>query len=206
MNFTEALNKVGAADSMITELIVPMGRLTAEPDGVHAAGERMPYDGRAFEQFCGLLRHDTPVPAGYISSLPPRMAADMTQFHLDAGLDGGDRLAVYIRGPDVIGIGDSDLVRLSGTEVLDSVLKGMGGRPDELVIDLPAFEGESLRFDIITQRATCEVLPGDVVSAGLSVRHSLIGEFATKVEGYRPMKGLVQIYQSVIDSESEHPG
>jgi hypothetical protein len=208
MNFTEALTRVGAADSLITELIVPAGRVTAESDGLHAAGQVIRYQGQPFEQFCGRFRHDTPVPTGYIRSLPPPMAAELIRLHLDAGLDGGDTLAVYSRGPDVIGIGDPNLTRLTGTEVLESVLDGVGGQPDELAIEMPVVEGETVRFDVITQRAAHVVRRGDVVSAGLSVRHSLIGEFATKVEGYlfRMLCQNGAVYRECLNGQQKRGG
>ncbi len=60
----------------------------------------------------------------------------------------------------------------------------MGGREDELEITRLAFGDDSVRFDLVTQRAEREVKPGDVVYAGVSVFHSLTGESATRVEGH----------------------
>ena len=84
----------------------------------------------------------------------------------------------------MIGIGRPDLVRLTGVDVIEAVLEGMGSRQDELDITRLGFGDDSVRFDLVTQRAEREVRPGDVVSAGVSVSHSLTGEFATKVEGH----------------------
>src|SRR5689334_19076668 len=103
MTFLEALDEIKAEDSIITERIAPAGRLKAEPDGLHVAGERMPYSGKAFEQFCDRLRHATSVPAWYLGSLPGTIAAGLIGIHLEKGLEGGDAIALYSRGPDVIG-------------------------------------------------------------------------------------------------------
>lgn len=184
MNFLEALDKIKAEDSKITERIVPAGRLTAGPDGLNAAGERMTYSGKAFEQLCGRFRHATPVPAWYLGSLPGPTAAELIGLHLASGLDGSDAIALYSRGPDVIGLGRPDLIRLSGAEVLESALEGLGGRADDLQITRLSFAGDAIRFDLVTHQAEREVRPGDVVFAGVSVTHSLIGESATRVEGH----------------------
>ena len=184
MNFLEGLAKVRAEDSKLTERVVTVNQLTAEPDGLYAAGERLHLSGKGFEQLCGRFRHQPAVPASYLASLPTPIYADLLRHHLNAGMEGGNTIALYSRDQAVTGIGRPDLVRLPGTEVMEAVLDGMGGREDELEITRLAFGDDSVRFDLVTQRAEREVKPGDVVYAGVSVFHSLTGESATRVEGH----------------------
>jgi hypothetical protein len=184
MKFAETLAKIREEDSKLTEQVVAVGQLTIEPDGLHAAGERLNLSPKGFEQLCDRFQHQPGVPASYLKSLPTPMYTDLLRHHLDGGIKGGDTIALYLRGQEVNGIGRPDLVRLPGTDVMEAVLDGMGGRADELEITRLAFGDDSVRFDLVTQRAEREVRPGDVVYAGVSVFHSLTGEMATRVEGH----------------------
>jgi hypothetical protein len=184
MKFLEALATIRTEDSKITEQEVAVGQLTAEPDGLYVAGERANLSGKGFEQLCSRFRHEVAVPASYLKSLPTPTFTDVLRHHLSGDLEGGDRITLYRRGQEVIGLGRPDLVQLTATEVLEAVLDGMGSRQEELEITRLGFGDDSVRFDLVTQRAEREVRPGDIVYAGVSVSHSLTGGFATKVEGH----------------------
>ena len=56
MKFLEALTAIRAEDSKLTEQEVAVGQLTVEPDGLHAAGERVNLTGKGFEQLCARFR------------------------------------------------------------------------------------------------------------------------------------------------------
>ena len=184
MKFTEAFAKIREEDSKLTEQVVAVDKLTAEADGLYAAGEKLNLSGKGFEQLCDRFRHQPGVPASYLASLPIPMCTHLLRHHLNEGIEGGGTIALYLRGQEVNGIGRPDLVRLPGTDVMDAVLDGMGGREDELEVTRLAFRDDSVRFDLVTQRAEREVRPGDFVFAGVSVFHSLTGESATRVEGH----------------------
>ncbi len=108
MNFLEALAKIRTEDSKLTERVVAVDRLTAEADGLYAAGERLQLSDKGFEQLCARFRREEEepaVPARYLNSLPRPISTPLLRHHLNAGLDGGDTIALYSRGQDVIGIG-----------------------------------------------------------------------------------------------------
>ena len=100
---------------------------------------------------CDRFRHETPVPASYLASLPTQTSASLLRRHLDAGVKDGDAIALYSRGAEVIGVGRPDLVRLSATDVTEAVLDGLGGRPDELEFTRLSFGQNSVRFDVDTK-------------------------------------------------------
>jgi hypothetical protein len=184
MNFAEALAKIRLEDSKLAERVVDVNHLTIEPDGLNAAGEQLHLSRKGFEQLCDRFHHQPGVPASYIASLPAPLSTQLLHHHLNAGFEGGYTIALYLRGEEVNGIGRPDLVRLPGTDVMEAVLDGMGGREHDLEITRLGLADDSIRFDLVTQRAEREIRPGDVVYAGVSVSHSLTGEFATRVEGH----------------------
>ena len=184
MKFDDLQAKIREEDSKITERIVAVNQLTIEPDGLSAAGEQIHLSRKGFEQLCDRFEHQPGVPASYLKSLPAQLSTRLLRHHLGEGILGGDTIALYLRGQQVNGIGRADLVRLPGTDVLEAVLDGTGGREEDLEITRLGLGDDSIRFDLVTQRAERAVRPGDVVYAGVSVSHSLTGEFATRVEGY----------------------
>ena len=151
MKFAEALAKTREEDAKLTERVMAVGQLTVEPDGLYAAGERLNFGPKGFDQLCDRFRHK--VPADYLRSLPTPVALPLLRHHLNGGIEGGDTIALYMRGEEVNGIGRTDLVRLPGTDVMEAVLDGMGGSADELKFTRLAFGDESVRFDVVTQRA-----------------------------------------------------
>jgi hypothetical protein len=184
MKLADALTQVRDEDSKLTERELAWGQLTAEADGIYAAGERLNFCDQAFEQLCDRFQHGAGVPARYLRSLPPEMSTPLLRHHLNEGIEGGDSIALYLRGQQITGIGRPDLVLLTGSDLMEAVLDGVGGREDDLEVSGLTFVDDSVRFELVTQRAQTEVRRGDPVYAGVSVAHSLTGEFATRVEGY----------------------
>jgi hypothetical protein len=184
MELLDVRRKIGAADAEITETIVSTGRVTPELEGVNVDGQWMPYTSRAFEQLCDRFRHSSHVPASYLSSLPGSSTAKLVEHHLASGLEGGDRISIYNRGGEVVGLGRPDLFRLSGVEVFEAVVEGVGGRADDLEFTGLSFHDDTVRFDVVTKRSEREVRPGDAVYGGVTVSHSLIAANPTHVEGF----------------------
>jgi hypothetical protein len=185
MHFDEAFSRILDADSQLTERAVAVDQLSVEPDGVCTGEDRLHFADRGLVQLCGRFQHKPSVPVEYLASLPERMRTDLLRHHLAEGLQHCDgTITLYSRGDQLSGVGRSDLIRLPGRDVLEAVLDGTGGQADELEFPHFSIADESLHFDLVTHRAQREVRPGDIMRAGVSLRHSLAGEYATSVEGY----------------------
>lgn len=183
MDITEAFARLRAVDAEFEEHPVGLAGLEVEPVG----GTVLVADGRRFEVGNGGIRRLCrffKAPGEYVATLPPGLRASLVRHHLDRCRSPGGEVGLVVRGSEVVGLTRADLVRLAAAEVLEATLDGLRhaeGEPD--VVDLEV-AGESIRFDLIARGAAREVAPGDVLEAGVRVRHDLIGESATLVEGY----------------------
>jgi hypothetical protein len=72
---------------------------------------------------------------------------------------------------------------LSGGEVLDAVLAGVG-RTDMDVHSLRVIDDHLVDLELVSDTAAQEVAVGDIIRAGLKVTHSVLGEPATSVESF----------------------
>lgn len=184
MNFADALTAIRAEDARLEEHGVAVNHLIIEP-GVLRAGEReFRLTTKGLERLCDRFGHRPKVPSSYLASLPDGLQTDLLRLHLGEGIEGGESVSLFARGSDLIGIGRADLARLTGADVLESTFEGLGGREEDLEVIRLSIADESLRFDLVTHRATTEVRAGDVLQAGIHVNHSLTGDWATRVEGY----------------------
>jgi hypothetical protein len=184
MHFDEAILRISAADQRLTEQVVPLDELTIEPDALSANGQRFDFTLRGFEHLCSGFENHPKVPSDYLRSLPSEMQAGLLHYHLGRGFGRGGSVTVFGHGTELAGVGRADLARLTGRDVAEAVLDGMGGRSDELDITRLSIVDDNIQFDAITERAQREVRPGDVVLAGVTVYHSLMADSATKVDGF----------------------
>jgi hypothetical protein len=129
------------------------------------------------------LANSVAAPFSYIRNLAPEVRAILLQHHLDRG-DLGEKITVLTRNGDLIGFASSYLLRLRAEDVLDAILEGIGTCAQKLEIYRLAFFNESFELDLLGHELEQEVVPGDIVSGGLRVTHSLVGEHATWVEGF----------------------
>jgi hypothetical protein len=93
------------------------------------------------------------------------------------------KLQVTLRGKQVLGFSDSKLLSLSGTEVLRTALSAMpdGMKEEELEVRDFQLNENKLNFEVTSKGAQFEASPGDLVAGGLSLHHSVSGQFATQI-------------------------
>jgi hypothetical protein len=118
-------------------------------------------------------------PRGYLRSLDQDLSELLLQRHIEQG-DLGDATLV-VRGGKLVGITDPHLLRLSGVEALEAVAE-VADRPEELEVERFDLSDTSVEIDLLKRSGTTEVAPGDVLKAGLRLRHSLVGEYATSID------------------------
>lgn len=135
---------------------------------------------QGLQHFCGRAR----APADYLAKLTPGLAGRLLQHHIDQGDIGVGTLTLVSRGGVFLAVKRSDLAELTGTEVLQSVLEGIGHQTAPLSAAGPSFTPDSFAVDILSDETSREVSPGDVIRGGLRIEHSFIGEWATVIQTY----------------------
>jgi hypothetical protein len=184
MKLCDALAQVRAQDACLEEVGATADQFAIEDGAVRVGERRFILDSRAIEQLCDWFPRRPKAPAAYLASLPSSLCEHVLRVHLCEGFDAGAPVRVFVRDSDLVGIGRADLALLTGSDVLESAFEGVQGRHDDVDISAQPIENNVLRFVMVTYSAETEVRPGDVVRAGIEVTHSLIGDQATKVEGY----------------------
>ncbi len=88
-------------------------------------------------------------------------------------------------GECCVGIVDPRLACLAGDDVLNATLEAKPGDIDEAQLEVPHFSlnGE-VRVSIVSQSLATVARVGDIVYAGIDIRHSDSGAFATQIESY----------------------
>lgn len=144
-------------------------------------------------------------PVAYLSRLPADLLARLLDHDLRATFPPQQELQVISRDGSLEMLGENSLFSLTTTEVLTGVVESI--RPlagdlqvrsqgDECIAGAAWIDGSSVRVQLlsINQRPD-QADPGDVVAAGLQIRHSPLGVHATTIEGFfdrlRCRNGLV---------------
>ena len=88
-------------------------------------------------------------------------------------------------GNQCVGIVDPRLACLSGDDVLNATLVAKPDDIDEAQLEVPHFRlnGE-VHVSIVSRSLRTEARNGDIVYAGIDIRHSDAGAFATQIESY----------------------
>ena len=161
-------------DSQVDAVEFDTADLEFVPDGLRTGSRVIEYDERFVDTLCKRVS----APSKYVQTLPRPIRVDVLNHHLNNA--GMARIRLWRRNDRIIGIGD-DLHSLPATEVLDQVLLGIGNIEIEshrLEITQTGFSLCLLAFE---QHA---VAVNDPIQAGIQIEHSLIGEYATRVETF----------------------
>jgi hypothetical protein len=154
--------------------------LRTEPGYLLTPQRKYRLDGVGMERFCKQLG----APFKYLMTLCEDITAPVIQHHLDRGDLGEDRLTLIVRDGAFVAFGRRDLQRLAGGEVVGAVLEGIGLEADDLHVNGQSWADDSFQLDLLSEEMSEEMLPGDIVEAGLRITHSLIGEHATQIESF----------------------
>jgi hypothetical protein len=92
---------------------------------------------------------------------------------------------IILDGDGCVGMVDPRLTFLYGDDVLNATLATKPDDIDETQLEVPHFQlnGE-VRISIVSRSLTTEARIGDIVYAGIDIRHSDSGVFATQIESY----------------------
>jgi hypothetical protein len=181
MIFTEAADLLAAADAELTRrtvraksLGVVRGYLKA---GTLAYGLG---DATNLQIICRALG----APHKYLGELPDHLRDTLLQYHLDQGAVGRDTIDVIARhNHELVALDRSDLSPpLPAADVLAAVVAAIGQH--ELQFKLDVQKLGTVRFTVLALDRNVEVRPKDVIHAGLQVRHSMLGDFATDINCY----------------------
>ncbi|HWB08656.1 MAG TPA: DUF932 domain-containing protein [Pirellulales bacterium] len=177
MTIDEAITTVADHESKIKEVPASADLKIVDGDTLVIQDSRFRLRDAGFGRFC----EQVSAPAGYMRDLPGRVRQPVLQHHLDCCDSGPDRLTVISRDGQFLAFGRPELMRISGQDVLEAVQAGADCDPDVHHFEI---SDESFRADLLVESATAEAARGDVLRAGVTVRHSLIGDHATQIESF----------------------
>ena len=164
-----------------TDFCLEAGRLVA-------GGKALDLDEAGFER---LARH-VGAPHRYLQELPDELRCQVLGHHIakgDLNRDGKHAtLCVYWRGSVFVGFGRADLATLRGADVADALQAGIENvvkdKIDNIIVHRKDIRSDSFELDLVSPELSEEILPKDVMQAGLRVSHSLTGEHATQIETF----------------------
>lgn len=125
-------------------------------------------------------------PSSFFTSIPNDLRATLVnRLLVDSSRIMSDRLLVLIKNEQILGFSNPSLLHLSGSEVLHTALSA---KPKSISEDLDVrrFEltPDTLLLEVSSPQASIEIRADEIISAGLSIRHSPNGSFATKISTY----------------------
>jgi hypothetical protein len=180
MKLAEAFSRIHAADAELDERRVKSEELTIADDALVVNDRRFPLGGGTLAKLCDAVK----APAAYLESLDAPRRSDLLDYHLRRGDLGRAEVSVISRGSELVALGRADLVRLKSYEVVEAALEGTGQAETDLEVADLTIDEETCRVSLVVHRSSREVVPGDIVQAGIQVTHSPVGAFATKLVGY----------------------
>ena len=177
MTINDVITEVGKYEGNIHELAVGPGFRVENGQTLVVGESHYCLKGAGLRRFC----EQVSAPAGYMKDLPARIRQPVLQHHLHC-CDLSDRpISAIVRGNEFLAFSRPDLYRPSGRDVLEAL---QAGADRQLEVKQLVISDESFQADLLVENVSEEVAPGDVVSAGVRVTHSLIGEHATWIESF----------------------
>jgi hypothetical protein len=176
----DAFRQVTLAEADVRQRLVPAETIRVERAGLLTEDGQFRLDDAGLERFCRRVG----APARYLTRLERGVSVPLLQYHVDRGDLGDGPVTLITRRDRFLAFGRNDLTRLSGEQVLQAVLDGIRGVSNGLHVGSLAISEESFRLDLLSHEVSREIEPGDIVEAGLRIRHSMIGESATQIESF----------------------
>lgn len=179
MTLAECRVAIASRESHIESIPLPVRQLHAEADSIAVGSRVFTLKDDGLRRFASRIR----APFNYIKDIAPPVRATLLQHHIDRG-DLGEEIGMLVRDSRFLAFADTHLHRMTGGEVLEAVLEGIGSDAKNLKVHRLEFLDESFEADLLGIQTQQEVVPGDVVQAGLKITHSFIAEHAEWVEAF----------------------
>lgn len=141
----------------------------------------------------GRLAARIAAPASYLTTLPRDLQRRLLTHHLRTRFSAQPEVTVVSRDGRFETLVDGSLCTLSATEAIGTIADSLHSLAGELQVrsqgdDCPAgatwIDGASVQIQILCVNRGFDAVPGDIVRAGIQVRHSPLGEHATWIEGF----------------------
>ena len=176
------LRRLEEADAGLRIERVHPDSIRVKDDGLWADNQRFDLVGDGFVRLCESVN----APSSYLAGLPSSLGTSALQFHIEQRDYCPPRLrdgqtAIISRGGRFLSMGRSDLLNLTGSEVVTAALEGVGESYADLEVSDLRFNDESFTLEFISSREATEVRVGDVISSGLQVQHSRLGDHPTVI-------------------------
>jgi hypothetical protein len=180
LTFEQALTEVRAEDAQFEEYREPWERLLVVPGAFQVGELTLQLEGDALDRVCSRVG----APASYIEKLPQDVQTYLLNHHLRAVKNPEQVVSVFANSGRVISLGRGDLHRFPSEEVLQAARAGSGRREADLDVTNLQLDDGSMQIDLVSRVGSSEVTPGDIIEAGVRIKHSSLGDFATTVEAF----------------------
>lgn len=177
MTIDDVITEVDTHESGIRELVVEPGARIENGDALTLGGSSYHLTNDGFRRFCDQLS----APAEYLSALPADIRQLALQHHLNRCDFNNGRVSAIVRGDEFRAFSRPDLYRLKSCDVLTAVQEGANV---PFTVKSLAISDDSFQLNLLIESESEEISVGDVVSAGVQVCHSMIGDHATRIESY----------------------
>jgi hypothetical protein len=181
----ELLREVTEREAGVQRQPFPATKVQIEPGRLIAGDKEFRLGDEALRRLC---RHFQ-APADYLTRLKPELRSRLLQEHFAEGRYADPKLTdrtscIISRGDSFLDLGRSDLLTLDNAAVLQAVRDGVGGDAPALEVRTLHLDDESMTLDVVSPLLAEEVRPGDILHAGVHVRHSQLAGEATQVLVY----------------------
>lgn len=174
----------------LTRIDVPTEAIELDDDG------RLCVDGESFtlgSDARKVIANRAAIPAEFLAHSRPEIQKFLfDQLYTDAVTDAIRAHELHYRtglivqdGDCCVGIVDPRLACLAGDDVLNATLATKPDDIGEAQLEVPHFRlSGDVRVSIVSRSLKTEARSGDIVYAGIDIRHSDSGVFATQIESY----------------------
>jgi len=184
MDLEQAMREIGEQESALQQFDLPSRQIRCEPGIIRAGDMQMRLAQDGIRHLCVRLQ----APFCYIRKLDESMGMALLQHQIDRGdLEknlGSALVTVIAADGEFFGLAEAHLVRLPGVEILSAVIQGIGEETTLVDVHDLQVSPKGFQLEVLSRNLAEEVLPGDVVRAGVRLTHSFMGESATLIETY----------------------
>jgi hypothetical protein len=166
-------------DAQFSTIQLPSKAWQFDTDGVHQHSETIPITQADRTRLFNKIN----APGHYLEKLSPWLQASALSEHVRRG-DFGPSPLLVLRNGAFATIARGELQTLPNSDVIRSVIEGVGTESDGLFVTRIGKGAEILDVDLVSPSKEVAVRSGDIVQSGLHIVHERFGKQATLIEAF----------------------
>jgi hypothetical protein len=179
IRWEDALAQIRQHEQRITRRPCALSDMRIDGDTLYVGSDQLQLDDNGTRRLFAAFH----APVDYICRLPSLLRERLFEFHRDASIGSPFPVDILSRDNLFCGVDRGDLHRLPSADVLHTVREAIDAKVNVEVEHL-ALMPHAYQIDIISPQLTREARVGDALRYGVRVRHSLLGEYATTIDGF----------------------